>query len=227
MLGRNNEALRQSEKALALFPGSVNAHLLRAEMLSALGRRPEAEQELLAAIALSPTEYTWSALAQLYTKEDRSSEAIAAIQKAADLQANPASSYIQLGNYALAAGHPDDALKGYAKALQSASRDEKNAAGASSIRYRSGRRQGRGLGAYWRFQTGGGISRGGGADSSRLAAGLAHARAALSIAGTRRRRRERQGSRRQSYGQSRPIVYNVRGATSDCYFCHLRRGRSI
>ncbi len=136
VLGRNYDALRASEKAVALFPGSVNAHLLRAGALSMLDRRPEAEQELRTAIKLAPTEYTWSALANFYSKEDRTSEAIDALNKAADLQANPASTYLQLGYYALQAGHPDDALDAFNKAALSASKDEKKEAGKSSFAYR-------------------------------------------------------------------------------------------
>lgn len=135
-LGRNYEALGASERALVLFPGDANAHLQRAAALAALDRRPEAEQEFFRAIALSPSEFTWSALADLYVKEDRTTDAIAAIKKAAELQASPAETYVALAKYALQAGHPDDALEALAEASRKATRDENEQAGDSSVRYK-------------------------------------------------------------------------------------------
>jgi tetratricopeptide (TPR) repeat protein len=135
-LGRNYEALGASERALTLFPGDANAHLQRASALAALDRRSEAEQEFFSAIALSPSEFTWSALADLYVKEDRTTDAIAAIKNAAELQSSPAETYVALGKYALQAGHPDDALEAFAEASRTATKDENEEAGGSSMRYK-------------------------------------------------------------------------------------------
>ncbi|MGA8876462.1 MAG: tetratricopeptide repeat protein, partial [Candidatus Korobacteraceae bacterium] len=134
-LGRNLDALDASEKALAIFPGSTSAHLARAGALTAMNRPQEAEKELLTAIALSPSEYTWSDLANLYRREARPSDAIAAMRKAIDLQAAPQATLIQLGYYALAAGHPDDALQAFDEAERDASSDEKKSTGKDSFSY--------------------------------------------------------------------------------------------
>jgi tetratricopeptide (TPR) repeat protein len=135
-LGRNLDALDASEKALAIFPGSTSAHLARAGALTAMNRPQEAEKELLTAIALSPSEYTWSNLANLYRREGRPSDAIAAMKKAIDLQADPTATLIQLGYYALAAGHPDDALPAFEQAERRASSQEKRSTGSDSFAYK-------------------------------------------------------------------------------------------
>ena len=135
VIGRDVEALAASEKALALFPGSASAHLVRASALSAMDRRSEAEQELLAAVALSPNEHTWADLASFYKKEDRANDAIAALRKAAELQANPSSTFVLLGYYALQAGHADDALEAFDEAVRSAPAADKMATGRGSFNY--------------------------------------------------------------------------------------------
>jgi len=136
VLGRNAAALDASEEALSVFPASVNAHLMRGNALSAMDRGSEAEQEFLRAVALSPNEFTWLALADLYVKQGRSSDAIAAIKKAAELQASPASTYAQLGDYALQAGHPDDALEAFSEAERTATVAENTQRGDDSISYK-------------------------------------------------------------------------------------------
>ena len=135
-LGRNLDALEASEKALAIFPGGTSAHLARAGALTAMNRPQEAEKELQTAIALSPSEYTWSDLADLYRREARPSDAIAAMKKAVELQADPHATLVQLGYYALAAGHPDDALEAFDKAERSAPAGDKNSTGRDSFAYK-------------------------------------------------------------------------------------------
>jgi tetratricopeptide (TPR) repeat protein len=135
VLGRNLDALDASEKALAIFPGSVEAHLARAAALTGMNRAAEAEKELLGVIALSPSEYTWSDLASFYRRQGRVTEAIAAMRKATELQANPQAGLVQIGYYALNAGHPDDALEAFDKAVRYASSTEKNSTGRGSFAY--------------------------------------------------------------------------------------------
>ncbi len=135
VLGRNVDALAASAKALALFPGSASAHLVRASALSAMDRRSEAEQELLAAVALSPNEHTWADLAGFYKKENRASAAIAALRKAAELQANPSSTFVLLGYYSLQVGRTDAALQAFDEAVRSASPEDKKTTGRGSFNY--------------------------------------------------------------------------------------------
>ena len=143
LLGRNLEALDASDRALAMFPDSVSAHLVRAGALGGMGRRAEAERELLTANALSPTEYTWSDLANFYRSAGRGSDAIAAMKEASERQANPELTLMQVGYYSLAMGHPDDALEAFDQAMHNATKDEKNSSGRGSFAYNvtSGRAQ--------------------------------------------------------------------------------------
>jgi tetratricopeptide (TPR) repeat protein len=135
VLRRNSEALAASEKALTIFPGSSSAHLVKASVLTTMHRLPEAEQELLTASALSPSEFTWSALADFYRSEDRGTDAITALRRAAELQADPAPTLVQLGYYSLSVGHPDDALEAFDEAVRSASGDLKRETGSNSFSY--------------------------------------------------------------------------------------------
>ncbi len=135
ILGRNLDAISASDRALHLFPGSVDAHMLRAGALARLDRRAEAEKELLTATELAPTEYTWSALADFYQRQDRAGEALAAGRKAAELQADPSLTLLQLAYYALNTGHPDDALQAFNDAVRFASADDKKATGRNSFLY--------------------------------------------------------------------------------------------
>jgi tetratricopeptide (TPR) repeat protein len=135
VLGRNLDALEASDKAIAIFPGSTAAHLARAGALTGMNRGVEAEKELMIAIALSPSEYTWSDLAKFCIREGRASDAIAAMRKAAELQADPRATLVQLGYYALNSGHPDDALGAFDEALRSASASEKKSTGKGSFAY--------------------------------------------------------------------------------------------
>jgi tetratricopeptide (TPR) repeat protein len=135
VLDRNAAALADSEEALAIVPDSVNARMIRANALAAMGRHAEAEQEFLRSISSSPSEFTWLALADLYVKEDRSSDAIAAIKRAAEIQASPASTYAKLGDYALQAQHPEDALEAFEQAEYTATPAEQERRGADGISY--------------------------------------------------------------------------------------------
>ena len=134
-LDRNYEALAATDKAIAIFPGSAIVHLVRAAVLSQLGRFPEAEQEYLEAVSLHPDQFTWSALADFYRKQNRNAEAIQALKKAVQFQASPELSLVQLGYYSLQLGQPKEALAAFDKAVQSAAPELTNASGRGSFRY--------------------------------------------------------------------------------------------
>ncbi len=136
VLGRDNEALAASEKALRLFPGNPGTHLLRAGALEQLDRRPEAEKELLKAVAIAPSGYTWSALGDFYQREHRVSDAIAAGRKGADLEADPSPKLLQLGYYALSMSDPEDALEALDEAVRYAPSDLKRGTGENSFLYK-------------------------------------------------------------------------------------------
>ena len=134
-LDRNNEALAATDKALAIFPDSAFMHLLRAEVLYAMGRFPLAERELLEAVSLHPNEYTWSALGDFYQKQDRDNDAIGALKKAAQLSARPDLKLVRLGYCFLHFGRPKDALVAFDDAIQRATPEVTEVGGRGSFRW--------------------------------------------------------------------------------------------
>ncbi len=136
VLGRDKEALSASDKALRLFPEDPGVHLVHAGALAQLDRQAEAEKELLKAVAIAPSGYTWSALADFYQGQARVTDAIAARRRAADLEADPSPMLVQLGDYALSVADPEDALEAFDEAMRYASSDLKRGTGENSFSYK-------------------------------------------------------------------------------------------
>jgi len=136
VLGRDQEALAASEKALRLFPENPGAHLMRASALERLDRPSEAEKELLKAVAVAPSGFTWSALADFYKTQDRVSDAIAAGRRVADLEAEPSPELLRLAYYALSKSDPEDALEAFDEAMGYASSELKQDTGENSLAYK-------------------------------------------------------------------------------------------
>jgi tetratricopeptide (TPR) repeat protein len=134
-LDRNDEAVTATDKAIAIFPGSAIVHLVRATALYQLGRFPESQQEYLEAVRLHPDQYTWSALAEFYRKQNRDAEAIQALKNAVEFQARPELSLVQLAYYSLQLGQPKEALAAFDRAVQSAAPEVKNGKGRGSFPY--------------------------------------------------------------------------------------------
>jgi tetratricopeptide (TPR) repeat protein len=134
-LDRNYEALAATDKAIAIFSGSAIVHLVRASVLYQLNRFSEAETEYLEAVSLRPDEFTWSALADFYRKQNRDADAIQALKTAVQFQARPEVSLVQLGYYSLHLGQPKDALAAFDKAVQRAAPEIANPSGRGSFRY--------------------------------------------------------------------------------------------
>jgi tetratricopeptide (TPR) repeat protein len=136
ILGRDSDALPASEKALKLFPENPLAHIMLADALAQSGRQSEAEKELLKAVAIAPSGYTWSALADIYQSQDRVLDAIAARRSAADLEANPSPMLVELGNYALSVADAEDALEAFDEAMRCSSPDLTRETGENSFLYK-------------------------------------------------------------------------------------------
>ena len=91
-LGRNAEALATTDKAMAIFPDNAHARWYRGQILYAMGRDSEAEQDWQRSLALGPREVTpwaslpdfqasvWASLAELYSRQERMADAIEALQ---------------------------------------------------------------------------------------------------------------------------------------------------
>ena len=119
-LGRNSEALAATDRALEIFSGSSFAHWLRGNLLAAMGRPEEAQEEYLAAVSLESSDVTWSALAEFYRTHGRTADAIDALQRAAALSARPFSLDSNLGYLYLRSNQPNDALRAFDAAERSA-----------------------------------------------------------------------------------------------------------
>lgn len=118
-LGRNDEALDATERALAIFPDSAFVHSLRGNLFAEVGSLREAEQEFLQSSALEPNGTTWSSLAVLYHRQRRLAEEIAAWKYASALLPYPAPELLALGYAELAARRPEEALRAFDKAVTS------------------------------------------------------------------------------------------------------------
>jgi Flp pilus assembly protein TadD len=122
-LGRNSEALTAIGEALAMFQGSAFLHWERGNVLFAMGRLSESEQEYLAAIALEPSETTWGALAESYRKRGRSPAAIDAMKREAQFSRRPYLTLTDLGYFYLQRHQPGNALKAFDDAARAAPGD--------------------------------------------------------------------------------------------------------
>jgi len=122
-LGRNSEALTAIANALFIFRDSAFLHWNRADVLFAMGRLSESEQEYLAAIALEPSAVTWAALAESYQKRGRIPAAIDATKHEVQFSFRPYLTLLKLGYIYLSVGQPDNALKAFDEAARSAPRN--------------------------------------------------------------------------------------------------------
>jgi tetratricopeptide (TPR) repeat protein len=137
-LGRNAEALGAADQAMTIFPDNAHARWYRGQFLYRLGRHAEAESEWQRALALAPREVTpwgslpdfeavvWSSLAQLYGRQQRSTDAERALQKVAALasdSAMKAQAYVDLGALHLASGEMGAAEQQWEAALALAPKD--------------------------------------------------------------------------------------------------------
>ncbi len=137
-LGRNSEALAAADSAMAIFPGSAHARWYRGQILFAMQRHSEAEQEWQTALALAPRELTpwgsladfqaavWSSLAELYHQQERFPEAMHALQAVIRLSTDPSTKVQAMANLAaldLATGQSPEAEKEWLAALSLAPND--------------------------------------------------------------------------------------------------------
>lgn len=131
-LGRNAEALPAIDKAMAIFPDNAHAHWYRGQILYALQRQSDAEEEWRRALALAPREITpwaslpdfqatlWSSLAELYRRQERTPDAIQALRNVIKLSSDSSlklQSMADLGALYLAEGQDADAEKQWLAAL--------------------------------------------------------------------------------------------------------------
>ncbi len=131
-LGRNPEALAAIDNAVKIAPDSAHTHWYRGQILNAMQRASEAEDEWQKAIALAPREVTpwaslpdfqgtvWYALADLYHRQQRLPDAIHALESASKLSSDPTTklqAMANLGALDVEIGKSAEAERGWLTAL--------------------------------------------------------------------------------------------------------------
>jgi tetratricopeptide (TPR) repeat protein len=134
-LNRNTDALAASQSALAIFPDSGYVHWLRGNVFFAMWRNDDAEQEYLKAVALDPSDDTWSSLGALYHRLGRMPEATHAMQQAARLSLQPYTADLRLAYYYLNVMQPQQALGALDDALHQAPAVALAEQGEGSLRF--------------------------------------------------------------------------------------------
>ena len=116
-LRRTNEALAAADTARSLYPNSASLHWVRGNILDASSRRAEAEQEWLRSLALSGGSrgaMLWARLADLYTQQQRTSDATYAWLQTLDLTTDPVQktqALVQLSRLYVSTGNLKPALR--------------------------------------------------------------------------------------------------------------------
>jgi tetratricopeptide (TPR) repeat protein len=137
-LGRNAEALAAIDNAVKIAPDNAHIHWYRGQILHAMQRNSDAEDEWKQAIALSPKEATpwdstadlrgnvWYELADLYHHQERRADAIQALETTLQLSSDPTTkmqAMANLGALYMDTGKPAEAEKQWRAALELAPND--------------------------------------------------------------------------------------------------------
>ena len=131
VLGRDQEAMADFDRAQAIFSGDANLHLFRGQLLQAGNHLPEAEQEYATAVRLKPSDTGWFLLARLYASQHRYPECAQALETSARLSTNDYDRYRTLGQIYLVMKQPRQALDAFDRATRSSPyKGEASAAGA-------------------------------------------------------------------------------------------------
>ena len=117
-VGRNAEAQAAYQKALAIFPDSAFVHRNYADLLLAMGKMGESEEEYLTAIRLEPSADTWGALARSYLQRGRMLAAADAMEHEAQFSPRPYLTLDDVGYLYLSLSDPQQALKAFDRAAR-------------------------------------------------------------------------------------------------------------
>ena len=138
-IGRADDALAATNKAMQIFGDSGYVHWLRGNIFAGTGHNSEAEEEFLQAIALDPSEGTLYSLSGVYLKEGRSSEAAEAMERAVRLSFQPHLANLRLAHFYLKNSRPNSALRALDEALSSAPAGALAETGGNSLRFQVAR----------------------------------------------------------------------------------------
>ena len=110
-VGRNAEAEAAFQKALAIDPKAASVHRAYGDLLYAMVRMDESEQEYLTAVKLDPSADTWGALARSYLKRNRTDDAVEAMEQEAKFAPRPYLIWQDLGYLYLQMHQPENAAR--------------------------------------------------------------------------------------------------------------------
>src|SRR5579885_3500826 len=113
VLARDADAFAAIAQAAALFPENANLHLVKAQLLAANNRVPEAEQEFLRAIRSRPSDAAWFSLALLYNSQKRYEEAKKCIQESLQYSTTPFERWRSLGLLYVSMGQLQNAMTAF------------------------------------------------------------------------------------------------------------------
>lgn len=132
VLRRYSEALDAADNAARIFPDNIDLRRVRGAILYASSRRAEAEQEWLAALALSPDPAVWFQLGEMYEQQQRTADALHAWQRTVQLTLGDGASasplvrtlrpraLLKLARIYVISGQPRPALQALDEAMRSA-----------------------------------------------------------------------------------------------------------
>ncbi len=147
VLRRYSEALDAADNAERIFPDNVDLRLVRGSILYASSRRVEAEQEWLAALALSPDPAVWFQLGEMYEQQQRTGDALHAWQQTLQLTSGESASanplvrtlrpraLLKLARIYVMGGQPRPALQALDEAVRSAPPAMLEATGGRSFKF--------------------------------------------------------------------------------------------
>ena len=138
-LGRSQDALGATGKALEIFADNSYVHWLRGNVFAGTGHNAEAEAEYLQAVALDPSENNLVSLAGVYRAEGRLQAASDAMQRAVQLSFQPHLANIRLAHFYLQSSRPQAALRALDDALRSAPQGALAETGGNSLRFQVAR----------------------------------------------------------------------------------------
>ena len=116
VLSRDAEAASTLAQAEQIFPDDSGLHLVKAQMLAATNRLPEAEREYLRVVRDHPSDAAWFALARLYSSEHRYPDALRCVEEAASLSIVPYERLRSTGLLYLYMNQPQQALAAFDRA---------------------------------------------------------------------------------------------------------------
>jgi tetratricopeptide (TPR) repeat protein len=115
-LHRDPEAKESLRLAATLYREDPNVHFLNALLLERSFQFLEAEKEYRASLAILDNGAVWYSLSNLYGSQHRYTDALRALEHAAELSSQPFNIYMTMGKLQLLMNQPEQALTSFAKA---------------------------------------------------------------------------------------------------------------